>query len=132
MIYAWWIWGSIGETLNQPVKIDIKNQEVKPVSTGNKADANVIHSNQNSTTGNKSPTKVGSTILSNTIPSQMRVVSNKTETKGFNTTTTLVEQNATLRKISIRSVLSSVIREQVLITVSLVFGTLGASIHGLH
>ena len=131
MIYAWWIWGSVGETLNQPVKNETKYEDVKPLSTGNKADANVVHSNQPITTGNKSSTKVASTIMGHTIPNQMRIISNKTDIKGFNTTTTLVEQNATLRKISIQSVLSSVIREQALITVSLVFGTLGASIHGL-
>jgi hypothetical protein len=130
MIYAWWIWGSVGETLNQSVKNETKYEDVKPLSTGNKADANVVHSNPPITTGNKSSTKVASTITGHIIPNQMRTVSNKTDIKGFNTTT-LVEQNATLRKISIRSVLSSVIREQVLITVSLVFGTLGASIHGL-
>ena len=45
MIYAWWIWGSVGETLNQPVKNETKYEDVKPLSTGNKADANVVHSN---------------------------------------------------------------------------------------
>ena len=59
----------------------------------------------------------------------MQIISNKTETIKHNTTTTLVEQNATKIKTTTTTIQSSAPREIRLVWLSITFGALGAAIH---
>jgi hypothetical protein len=111
MVFTLWIWGSARDILNQPVV----NSKIEA-----KTPANVT-----------SPKAAGETKTPNA--SAFRVISNETKTTsdGLTTSTTLREENATHIRTTTQSVSSSVIRERALVFVSIIFGTLGASVHGI-
>jgi hypothetical protein len=87
--------------------------------------------NNKTATSNKNETPELQKLNLPNFGSQMQIISNKTETIGYNTTTTLVEQNATKIKTTTTTIQSSAPREIRLVWLSITFGALGAAIHGI-
>jgi hypothetical protein len=152
LLYAFTVWKDSTEPFAAPINIDI---DYEPLNNNGKAtensasnaivDKNIPPSPKDNATSTKTTAATNNTIPKNnqteaTDPknqdiqssySQMLLISNQTKQDGYDTTTTLIEQNSTHKKTTTISKSTSYERELRLVQLSIIFGALGAAIHGI-